>query len=294
MRISVSDTGPGIPESELQRVFEPFTQVDGGPTRTFNGAGIGLAVAHEIVELMGGRILLESVVGEGSVFTIELPLPSAGRSREAVEIPRAAATVLLVGPPSPSRLSLEAWGREVGATVETADGPDVLDGDSDAQPDLVIVLDEGNADAELRVARRIGSTGEEVGRLSQPVMPSTFLRLLSEAGVHGAGTQSAEPQDRGSQGVGPPGAAAEDSMTADTAASRLLHRFPPSELDTEQLHELAVAAGEVRATSEGGSALVDEMLFRVSLTARRGDLETTRERLTELGQMRLNQYNDER
>ncbi|NBB89578.1 MAG: response regulator, partial [Spirochaetes bacterium] len=87
VRISVSDTGPGIPESEFQRVFEPFTQVDGGPTRTFNGAGIGLAVAREIVELMGGRILLESVVGEGSVFTIELPLPSSGRSRGAVEIP---------------------------------------------------------------------------------------------------------------------------------------------------------------------------------------------------------------
>jgi hypothetical protein len=178
--------------------------------------------------------------------------------------------------------------------VETADGPDAVDGERETQPDLVLVLGEADADAELRVARGIGRPDENVARLSHPVMPSSFLRLLAEAGLNGAGAQSAGQQDRGSQDDAPQDAAAEDSMTADTAASRLLHRFPPSELDTEHLQGLAAAVGETRATSKEGSALVDEMLFRVSLAARRGDLETTRERLSELGQMRLNQYNDER
>ena len=74
----------------------------------------------------------------------------------------------------------------------------------------------------------------------------------------------------------------------------LLHRFPPADLNEERLTELAAAAAEVRAGNGDGSARVDEVLFRVSLAARRGDLETARERLSELGQIRLNQYNDER
>lgn len=294
VRISVSDTGPGIPESELQRVFEPFTQVDGGPTRAYNGAGIGLAVAREIVQLMDGRILLESVVGEGSVFTVELPLASTGRPRETAGMLPQASTVLLVGPPSPSRRSLEAWGREVGATVETAEGPAAVDGVRESRPDIVLVLDDGVSGdggdgllrtlgekcsgADLWVARRIGTPGEEGRRLAQPVMPSTFLRLLTGDGPVGAGPETAGPE----------------TDAVDAGPSGILHRFPPSDLNEERLPELAAAAGEVRANGGGGSARADEVLFRVSLAARRGDVDTARERLSELGQMRLNQYNNER
>lgn len=299
VRISVSDTGPGIPASEQQRVFEPFTQVDGGPTRAYNGAGIGLAVAREIVELMDGRIRLESDAGKGSVFTVELPLVPAGRTRDTAGLLPEPRTIVLVGPPNPSRRSLEAWGREVGAVVETADGPAAVGNLCEGQPDLVLVLDdevrgdEGDrflrtlgdtcAGADLWVARRIGAPGEEGRRLSQPVMPSTFLRLL--AGEAAPAT--------------PPPVAQSPSSRAERDATGkgtwgLLHRFPPSDLNQERLAALAVAAAEVRVDSEGGSARVDEVLFRVSLAARRGDLETARERLSELGQMRLNQYNDER
>jgi PAS domain S-box-containing protein len=64
---AVRDTGVGIPREERSRIFEPFQQVDGAglPTR---GAGLGLAIAHELVSLMGGRIWVESEVGRGSVF----------------------------------------------------------------------------------------------------------------------------------------------------------------------------------------------------------------------------------
>ena len=293
VRIAVSDTGPGIPESEQQRVFEPFTQVDGGPTRAFNGAGIGLAVAREIVELMGGRILLESVEGQGSVFTVELPLLLSGRARETGGMLPEPRTIMLVGPPDPSRRSLEAWGREIGAVVETADGSGAIDSACGVQPDIVLVLDDGVrgdegdgflrslgdtcAGADLWVARRIGAPGEEGRRLSQPVMPSTLLRLLAGVAEHAT-----------------PASASADGDTGEEGTWDLLNRFPPSDLNEERLAALAAAAGDARADSEGGSARVDEVLFRVSLAARRGDLETARERLSELGQMRLNQYNDER
>jgi len=72
--VSVSDTGPGIPEEELQRIFDKFYQVDSTSTKTKGGTGLGLAIAKEIIEMHGGRIWVESVLGRGSTFSIELPV----------------------------------------------------------------------------------------------------------------------------------------------------------------------------------------------------------------------------
>jgi len=65
---TVSDTGIGIAREEQRRIFAPFTQVDSSPTRRFQGSGLGLAVSHELVKLMGGRIWVESQLGVGSRF----------------------------------------------------------------------------------------------------------------------------------------------------------------------------------------------------------------------------------
>ena len=70
---SVTDNGPGIPVEELSRVFERFYQVEKSRVRRGGGAGLGLAIAREIVEGHGGRIVAESVEGLGTRFTMELP-----------------------------------------------------------------------------------------------------------------------------------------------------------------------------------------------------------------------------
>ena len=72
--ISVSDTGIGIAETEFDRIFTPFYQVDGSVTRSYGGTGLGLAMSYKIIELMGGKILLESHSTRGSTFTISIPL----------------------------------------------------------------------------------------------------------------------------------------------------------------------------------------------------------------------------
>jgi signal transduction histidine kinase len=72
--VSVSDTGPGIAHAELNRIFDKFHQVDSTSTRTKGGTGLGLAIAKEIIEMHGGRIWVESIVGRGSTFRIELPV----------------------------------------------------------------------------------------------------------------------------------------------------------------------------------------------------------------------------
>jgi PAS domain S-box-containing protein len=68
LRFAVSDTGIGIPEEKLARVFERFTQVDASTTRQYGGSGLGLTIAKHLVELMGGRIWAESKLGVGTTF----------------------------------------------------------------------------------------------------------------------------------------------------------------------------------------------------------------------------------
>jgi signal transduction histidine kinase len=72
--LSVSDTGPGIPPEERQRIFEKFHQIDSSITKTKGGTGLGLAIAKQIVEMHGGRIWVESTLGQGSTFRMELPV----------------------------------------------------------------------------------------------------------------------------------------------------------------------------------------------------------------------------
>ena len=72
--VSVTDTGPGIPQDQLTRVFEQFHQVDNSNTKAKGGTGLGLAIAKQIVEMHGGRIWVESTLGKGATFQMELPI----------------------------------------------------------------------------------------------------------------------------------------------------------------------------------------------------------------------------
>jgi signal transduction histidine kinase len=81
VRVSVSDTGPGIPADERERIFEKFYQVavNGGPKP--KGTGLGLAISKVLVELHGGRIWVESEPSRGSIFCFTLPLSARQNSR---------------------------------------------------------------------------------------------------------------------------------------------------------------------------------------------------------------------
>jgi CheY-like chemotaxis protein len=74
LRLAVRDTGPGIPEHNLASLFDRFSQADESEVRRFGGTGLGLAIVKQLMELMGGRVWVESAVGLGSTFHVELPL----------------------------------------------------------------------------------------------------------------------------------------------------------------------------------------------------------------------------
>ena len=82
-RVAVRDSGPGIAAADQAKIFEEFQQVDNTPTRQKGGTGLGLAISKRIVEMHGGRILVDSELGKGSTFTISLPVNASGEARTA-------------------------------------------------------------------------------------------------------------------------------------------------------------------------------------------------------------------
>jgi signal transduction histidine kinase len=72
--LQVSDTGPGIPKDAQAYIFNPFRQVDGSATRHHEGSGLGLSIVKQLANLLGGEITLTSGRGQGSTFTVTLPV----------------------------------------------------------------------------------------------------------------------------------------------------------------------------------------------------------------------------
>jgi signal transduction histidine kinase len=83
LRVEVADTGPGVPASEQAAIFERFRQVDGSTTRQHGGVGLGLSIAREFTQMMGGRIGVRSAPGNGATFWIEFD--AASRSSDPGE-----------------------------------------------------------------------------------------------------------------------------------------------------------------------------------------------------------------
>ncbi|BAP80803.1 sensor histidine kinase/response regulator [Pseudomonas sp. MT-1] len=77
LQICVTDTGIGIAEDQHERIFQAFQQIDGSISRQYGGTGLGLAIARQLAEVLGGGIRLKSAPGQGSSFTVELPLKVA-------------------------------------------------------------------------------------------------------------------------------------------------------------------------------------------------------------------------
>ena len=90
LHVAVRDTGIGIPEAKQRLIFEPFTQSDGSTTRQYGGTGLGLTISKQLIELMGGRLWVESVVGQGSTFHFTTHFGCQGRDADRQALASAA------------------------------------------------------------------------------------------------------------------------------------------------------------------------------------------------------------
>jgi CheY-like chemotaxis protein len=126
---AVSDTGIGMTEEQLGRLFQEFTQADASTTRQFGGTGLGLAISRRLCRLMGGDITVTSVPGEGSTFTVRLPtqaapplpLPEVGLAETGLEASRGSrGTVLVIDDDATARELIAAHLAGEGFAVETA------------------------------------------------------------------------------------------------------------------------------------------------------------------------------
>ncbi|QPC90466.1 response regulator [Mesorhizobium sp. INR15] len=133
LKVRVEDTGIGIPAEKLQNVFEKFAQVDGSSTRRHEGTGLGLAIAARLVDLMGGKIGVESEIGRGSVFWFAVPLPAhqAQARDEIIPVDVTGARVLVIDDNPVNREilleQLRSWSFDCAAAESGAVGLAFLD-----------------------------------------------------------------------------------------------------------------------------------------------------------------------
>jgi signal transduction histidine kinase/FixJ family two-component response regulator len=216
LRVSVTDTGIGIPEDRRARLFSKFTQVDSSHTRVYGGTGLGLSIAKAIIEAMNGQMSVDSQVGVGSTFSFTVPLPICAVPKGAEETERSndpvppyvlqgaqsdgeeeATRVLVAEDNATNRFVIQTLLEGVGIVPTFAEnGQEALDAWQAASFDVILmdmqmpVMDGSTA---MREIRRIEA---ETGRLRTPIVALTANAMPHQVASQmeaGADAHAAKP-----------------------------------------------------------------------------------------------------
>ncbi len=251
-RVLVHDTGIGIPPTRQEAIFQSFTQADGSTTRRYGGTGLGLTISRQLIELMGGRIGVESTPGNGSTFWFEIDLrKSSERAPSAPSNGLAGVRVLIVDDHPVNRHLLRDQLKTRGCvTTEAASGQAALDRIAEAEAPFSLVLldyqmpglDGLEAAARIRHTKGYASVPvvmltsgpiarEEIERigihacLTKPVRQSALFRALRDALAPKSSEPGSKPAALPTENLGLRVLVAEDNPVNQKLAVRLLEKL---------------------------------------------------------------------
>ena len=197
VKISVTDTGIGIPENIAPKLFQKFFQADGSSTRIYGGTGLGLSISRELARMMGGDIAVQSVAGVGSTFTLELPMPiPAGDAVLEVStgalVPNRPLRILIAEDNATNRQVLGLILEMISANVTFSfDGAEAVQTYAAADFDIVLMDLQMPVMTGLEAARSIRAFESATGRQPTPILAVTAnarprdVAACSEAGMDG-------------------------------------------------------------------------------------------------------------
>jgi PAS domain S-box-containing protein len=267
VEVRVIDTGIGIPEDQIDRIFEDFVTLDTGYDRINGGTGLGLGIVKRLVQAMGGEIGAESVEGEGSVFWLRLPLPVAkaqtapDRVRPTDAPPTAPLSVLVVEDNEINRFllrrTLEVAGHQVTEATDGQDGVAL----AEATSFDVILMDISmprldGIEATRRIRGGVGKSAQSrIIALTAHALPAEVDRFLA-AGMEVCLTKPVSRAMLLAALAGP--VAATSGPTPDAGVDQVLDRTSLQQL-VGQIGPIASASLLVRLIDEGDATIATVM-----------------------------------
>ncbi len=146
LEVSVKDSGIGVPKDKLEALFDPYEQADAATQRKFGGTGLGLAICRNLAQAMGGDVSVASVEGQGSTFTVTLPMKRQTESLSA--LPGRNQNVVVISASATTSLNAEVCLEELGFSVQTVSRIDQLD--TNLKFDLVLFDPETASRDDIR------------------------------------------------------------------------------------------------------------------------------------------------
>ena len=234
VRFVVRDTGAGVAADRLEHLFSKFVQADSSTTRRYGGTGLGLAICRELCEAMGGTVSVESVLGDGSAFTVDLPLTRSAPHTARAAAPDAGATapaarlkVLAAEDNATNQLVLRTLLEQIGIAPTIVDnGEAAVEAWHAGDFDLILMDVQMPHMDGPSAARRIRARERETGRAPIPIIALTANAMHHQVAEYlAAGMDSfvakpirvAELYDAIARYAGPDGRAGEDSDHARAA-----------------------------------------------------------------------------
>ncbi|MEZ5931314.1 MAG: ATP-binding protein [Alphaproteobacteria bacterium] len=253
----ITDTGIGIAEDAQERIFERFAQADDSTSRSYGGSGLGLSIARQLAAMMGGSLTVESTLGEGSCFRLDIRVDRANSGPH-----RLSGRIAVVGEPERAGASaarLRAWGAETSLARHPSDVFGYLETCGERR--AVLILDDGQPPLAADFSGKLRSWFQEdkVNQVllaadgSEPHDPSPYVSVLPP-----------DPSDELlynalHAALAVPGSAERESQARPAASGQKILVAEDNPINQKVIRKMLASAGHSVVLADSGEALLDRL-----------------------------------